>query len=350
MEDVVSSEFLDLKWHVAPSGYQWVRGHPVEEAPRKQRLRKSAGNEPSWYLVPVAGTRGEQGTREYDPFTVVPPLFRQCAQVRPNREQILAFADQFGQFGRATEFRPADGGQYGDPDQILRGEPQGNWSASVELLHRLTSLWDLCEVGDVEGLSRHVYWEGDVIVYSHQPLKEGEADRPRGHGRRQVMLSKGALRRSAGGPERPADTHWFTRMPPGELVLPTLVFLQREINAHLEPESSPRLLWNPATGALNLTSRPTTLLGMLWLQFAGALSGKVSFHECPTCRKWVRIGQDSARTNRRYCSNACRTQGLRARQSRARELHGDGRTVESIAAELDSDIDTVTRWVGAATG
>jgi hypothetical protein len=213
----------------------------------------------------------------------------------------------------------------------------------------MVGLWDLCEAGDAAGLAKHVEWDGATIVYYQHPLGEGQRKVNRSHGPRQVILKSAATISRTGGGWSPADTAWFERMPTGDLVLPTLVFLQRQINEHLEPESAPQLLWNPSTGTLNLSSMPASLLGMLWLQFAGAVSGKITYHQCPSCQKWVRIGQEAARTNRRYCSNACRTQGLRARQARARELHGAGRPIESIAGELGSDIATVTRWVTAST-
>jgi hypothetical protein len=341
----MNEELLDLHWPVARAGYHWLPGYPKQDSPRTQRLRKASGDEPSWYLLARPQEAGEEGFREYTPFAVTPPLFRRLAGIEPSAEQILAFANRFGMLGCATRFCAAESGPRARACHSLLGESRGRWTSTIEQLRRLVHLWDLCLAGDIDGLSKNVYWEDATILYSHQPLSERTDARHRCAGRQEIMLRRCILERVPTSSTPHADTTWFERMIPGELVLPTLVFLQRQINEHLEPQSAPRLLWNLPAGSLELCWRPATLLGMLWLQFARELSGKLSYRECPVCQTWVRIGHDAARGNRRFCSNACRTQGLRARQGRARELFGEGRSIESIARELGCHMDAVRRWL-----
>jgi hypothetical protein len=110
------------------------------------------------------------------------------------------------------------------------------------------------------------------------------------------------------------------------------------------------MLWDLHGIRLNLRFLPSSLLSLLWMQFAFEVSGKVAYRECGSCRRWVRIGPDAARTSRLYCSNACRMRGLRDRQRAARALRSEGKSIEAIADELNSDAETIKKWVSTMTG
>jgi hypothetical protein len=123
-----------------------------------------------------------------------------------------------------------------------------------------------------------------------------------------------------------------------------LVVVQTEVNRHLEPDAQPRLVWDHE-GKLSFQVWSASLVGFLWTQFAQTISGRMAYHACATCGRWIRLGSGGARQHRAYCSNACRTRGLRERQEEARQLHSAGEPIASIAARLNSDVDTVTGWV-----
>lgn len=56
-----------------------------------------------------------------------------------------------------------------------------------------------------------------------------------------------------------------------------------------------------------------SLLGALWLQFALAVDGDREYRSCETCGQFFELNPATARTNRRYCSDACRSKAYRIR-------------------------------------
>ena len=73
----------------------------------------------------------------------------------------------------------------------------------------------------------------------------------------------------------------------------------------------------------------------------------------PRVHHLVRGRPGRGRTDKQFCSNACRTKAYRKRQAEAVRLHGEGRSLEEIARDLDSDPGTVRGWIerkGAAAG
>ncbi len=133
---------------------------------------------------------------------------------------------------------------------------------------------------------------------------------------------------------------------PGD-VLPNV---QRTINARLSAETGARMLWDREEGRLRLHLRPASLLGALWLQLARAIDGNADYRRCRVCAAWFELHPDRARTNRAYCSDACRFKAYRGRQARARQLQAAGRDPEGITRELGSDVETIRKWTGGSDG
>lgn len=58
-----------------------------------------------------------------------------------------------------------------------------------------------------------------------------------------------------------------------------------------------------------------TLRGALWLQLASAVGGDKRFRQCPRDGRWWELHPDVARTNKVYCSDACRQAAYRERKA-----------------------------------
>ena len=135
------------------------------------------------------------------------------------------------------------------------------------------------------------------------------------------------------------------RFVPGDLVKPALHYVQSTINEKLEGRASPRLLWDAKRERLGLYIVPDGLIGALWLQFARAVERDSQFRQCAECGIWFELAPGTARADKLYCSTPCRTKAYRKRQAEAARLHGEGRSIEDIARELESDPDTVRGWI-----
>lgn len=62
---------------------------------------------------------------------------------------------------------------------------------------------------------------------------------------------------------------------------------------------------------MGLMFAASNLIGSLWLQFALAISRRVTYRPCPGCGKHLTIHPDAYRTNRRTCSDRCRSKVYR---------------------------------------
>jgi hypothetical protein len=65
---------------------------------------------------------------------------------------------------------------------------------------------------------------------------------------------------------------------------------------------------------LSLQLVSDTLLAALWLQFAQAIHGNKDYRACGACGRFFELDPAVARTNRLYCSDACRSKAYRTRK------------------------------------
>ena len=137
----------------------------------------------------------------------------------------------------------------------------------------------------------------------------------------------------------------WERTQRGEVTDQEVQVLQHGLNQKLLHTVSVHLVPDVRHGGLTLRMRPFTLRGALWLQLAEAVSGNKEFRSCPTCGKWFELNPDTARTNRQFCSDACRTRAYRGRKEQAQKLAKEGKSIKEIAAEVDSDVKTVKGWI-----
>ena len=64
--------------------------------------------------------------------------------------------------------------------------------------------------------------------------------------------------------------------------------------------------------------QPQSLLDGMWLQLAFSISGKTSFVQCESCQNFLAISQQHNRSDKKFCSNRCRTRASRARSLKAK--------------------------------
>jgi hypothetical protein len=204
--------------------------------------------------------------------------------------------------------------------QLAKGVPLRTFQEEITTLQRMVILWGLCHTGDMKELAKRVIWIGeDQVEYREPEFKQDLTPY--------------------------LQDEWLPKLVKGDVLLPALVYLQTVINKHLEWRVAPKLLWNRRAGVLDLHVQPTSLQGMLWLQFAGDVKGKTAYRTCLVCGRWICVGLDEGRTRRQYCSSACRTRALRKRQDKVRRLYLSGQSIHQIADHLKIDEASVEKWV-----
>jgi hypothetical protein len=269
-------------WSVAVSGYLW----------KERQLDENTVVEPD--IGPVKGWP----VRRYEPLKDHTGLFYTFAETEPTEEGIISFANRYGLLGLSIELRNSitmpleEAEQYGDPVDVNRlRDPSEEYGA---------------EMGGYRS-EEVALWKAQITFM------------------RQAMATWDRLRRGSAGEQEVRR-------------------LQDIVDKQLLGSVSPRLE-SVQRGGLELAVVPLTLRGVLWLQFAQAVSGNKEFRTCRTCREWFKVSPESARTNRQFCSEACRSRAYRGRKEQAQRLAAEGRSPKDIAAELGSDVKTVRGWI-----
>jgi len=100
-----------------------------------------------------------------------------------------------------------------------------------------------------------------------------------------------------------------------------------------------------------LSFAPSDLLSAMWMKFALALVGGKSYRECKSCGKLFELSPETgSRSNRQFCpgSGYCKTKDFRKRKQRALKLWALKTPMREIAAQADTRIETVRRWIKEA--
>jgi hypothetical protein len=70
----------------------------------------------------------------------------------------------------------------------------------------------------------------------------------------------------------------------------------------------------PLSASARLCIRPHSLVHALWVQLLMAIDGNVNLGACVQCRKWFTLEAGRGRSDKEYCSNACRMRAYRKRK------------------------------------
>ena len=318
---------LNFTWEVVEAGHRWLQTHAMGQS-----------TDVRWhYLTPA------HGTARALPGAALPPALRLLGTVpRLRRHRSEPGCDQ----GLRRPLRPArrrlrkrivlhDQGRDGKHPMGF-GEHVDDWVQEILVMRLAVDLWESARQGDADHLGRMISWADDgtrVSINTHPELERGQLPETPTHVHRAVIAD-----------ER-LDPDILARFVPGDPIGPALHCMQSLINEHLHHRASPRLLWEQNRDRLGLYIVPEGLIGALWLQFARAVERDAKFRQCPECTTWFEVSPGRGRTDKQFCSTACRTRAYRKRQAEAARLHGEGQSIEDIARELDSDPDTVRGWI-----
>ena len=85
----------------------------------------------------------------------------------------------------------------------------------------------------------------------------------------------------------------------------------------------------------------------MWLQLALALTGDKRFVACKYCRRLFEISTDQtgSRSDRAFCTIACKTKDYRRRKRTAVELATSGVSAANIAARIETNKATIEKWL-----
>jgi len=327
----MSKDLFEFHWEVPEGGFHWVDARPQGG----NVLEAVAAADATEHTLPVLIRQSAwlQPSRRYAPLVEETGLFRILAEVELSREGLLAFANRYGWLGntRVTVFDP----KFEGPGQIAcrPGELWRAWMEAVKSLHLAVHLWEMARAHDKAGLAQHVRWVDEDLVYcfsdphwTNSPIEDSLPPGERCWN----------IRRST--------EDQFLNICPGDLVVPALYCVQFEMNRQLQ-DTSARLLWNRSHTRQELCFVPPHLLAAVWLQFAQAVDGNKGYRSCEQCGRWFELSPQMARTDKQFCTNACRSRAARGRQVQASKLYEAGQSIAGIAGTVHSTPAVVQRWI-----
>jgi hypothetical protein len=340
------AEIFPFQWQVHTRGYQWVDVAWSSLMPPEDRPGTL------WCLVPTLGEDAQLAPVQcYRPLQDATGLFRTFANTAPTREELCTFATQYGLLGGDID-RAIMLPWPQEPHRVIpiRGEPFQAWVYELLLMRQVIALWDMARKNSQDGLTRHIRWYGNDRVY-YQSTPRMPTTEPS-----EVSPRRGLKWDTSETPhldirEWIAAPWYHQELLAGlmvdDLITPTLCYIQRVVNMHVEKLVAPRMLWDSNWKGLHLRFMPRNLRGALWLQCAQAIDGNKDYRQCPEsrCKAWFELTPQIARSDKLFCSEACRTRAYRERQRFARRLHAGGMPLHAIVEQVGSDVETVQKWL-----
>jgi hypothetical protein len=345
----VVKPIVRYSWIRAGAGYEWISVNVSQQEFIEGNKHIRPKPESDFLLVEAdrSGLTQEElkagVTRpEYRFYETPADLFNEFASTEETKEAVKAFADKWGQLG----FEKGNGRTSFADDSVSghdwSGELLSWWCGAIAKMRNATALWEAIEEarnGDDSGLSRFVRWtfvDGDARAGVSIP------------GRRRWWFGRELqnLKMRADSNEK---THG--RWTRGDLISPANEFLRAELIKNLTGSLSIGLDWNEAHSDLVRSFRPNSLLALLWLQFADAITGDTEFRHCKRCGKLIRISPEhGSHTNKQTCSDSCKVQVYQERVRTVIASFDQGKTPDEIAISSETELSMVRKWIARELG
>jgi flavoprotein len=326
----------EFQWDVALEGYEWIDCMSAVHRQHADRFRGLVEKKEQVFSGIL-----------YAPLSN-PALFRVFADTPPTEEGVVQFADRWGKLGNTPMI-----GSAAPLSRRQRGERFAYWVQAISEMRQAVWIWNRLssKLRDMQmELQQRVWWEEDdqgsrVMYDSHPELPKAQTWTTDGYARiLTVIASDGNTtafqRNELAGPARSLLCRFINQR------------LKGKVNSVIVPDEWPEKRTTILVKA-HLVQVPNDLETCLWLQLAQAIDNRREQRKCPGCGLWFEIrvkdrGKESdrwARSDRRFCSEACRKKAHRDKQLKALELHAAGMSPKDIAKEIGSEVVQVRKWV-----
>jgi len=268
---------IHFRWPVFKGGYKFVPVSQKDGVPLSSR-HNPADEFPNLVLKRTIAKRTERGFDDRYPLDDHSCLFQTFAKMRIHQDDIEKFTSKYGPLGlRDTQ---------GNLLIKTTGEPFRAWQEAIKDMRTAISCWakflkpqkmkwvtpefssfDPHGSDDLKKLNREALWLAFKSLYSYDPPISREINIPDN------------------------DEH------------ATMLYL---IKKYLKDHTTNDMDWDPDRMEFKFRVVPSNLLGGIWTQFAFAVHEFKKYRPCANCRVWFELSPGIARTNRIYCSEACR--------------------------------------------
>lgn len=164
---------------------------------------------------------------------------------------------------------------------------------------------------------------------------------------RQELVS--AFKKQLGDPDKlPMKVSHMLHLDDRDPAMAALSVVQRSASSVLKSGLEVDFLFTRNEPRLQLSLKPHSLRGAIWLQFAAAVEERRNLEKYKNCGRPFEISRAAPtgkRSDAKFCSTGCRVEGYHVRIEQARRLAKSGVPLAEIAREVGSDAATVRRWV-----
>lgn len=286
---------VEFSWKIELGGYRWVGQSGKRFLCPSDALERLDWPDPY-----------DRRKRIYRPLNESTVLFREFAELDAAPTAIRDFGNRRGQLSDSANFPVKT--EFGE--RIVHGDSFQDWKKEITDLKLSVNLWDAVTARDERGL---------------------------------VSIAE-KLRRT----QAPLAVQRQLHLQDADPVMTALAIIRNKCDARLSREVVSRLLFPGNLPRLKFSLEPQSLIGAIWLQFAVAIDVLKSYAKCALCGAPFEISRaptTGKRTDARFCSDRCRVNNYRARIERARRMSATGRSRSEIARELQTQIQTIRRWV-----
>lgn len=321
--------------------HEWIKVNSPTGGGKFQRWLKQRGQE-NWIDVTMEQEEKRWMLVEKDPAHEVPDkdhycspfedhtgLFLTFGELDFSREQIRSFADEYGLLSPETSLVKCSGEGSTDGEESRRGDHYLLWKSHLKQMKMAIVLWKALE-GKQGQLSDYIQWENDdvYLIFRNQE-RDGFTHKQK------ISEQSMHVNSSIQGIER------------GNLELPAKIALRKIMNDNLGEDIAPRMGLSDGLEPMTLKFSPGSLITSLWLQLGKAITQDNEYRDCRQCGEWFELHPDTNRTNRKFCSNACRSKNYRKRKKKAQKMFKRGDSVEEIAEKLitDTEPEKIRGWV-----
>jgi hypothetical protein len=276
------------------------------------------------YLIPGPPTGKIRRMTFLDPFDY-PYLFRTFAELEPDKESFLQFANTYGELDTAysdwqdTAIHTAEKPKYSNTFSLTR------WRQDHHLLRRAILLSDgIKSDAWVDAMEDITFDPASPYDEDHYLVTDNKFDaiKPKQSNPGVYFVYFSSIKRIE---ESSFVTLTITDKDvdeEGEITKTVALRLLAEWISNGLRDASPSLKQSGASFELEMTS--DTLIGAMWCQLADAVAKNTEFRQCANCGGWFSVSGRHARSDKQYCSGGCRLKAFKARQQQAATTSSDG--------------------------
>src|SRR5260221_14562980 len=144
-----------------------------------------------------------------------------------------------------------------------------------------------------------------------------------------------ALKKQLGDPDKlPMKLSHLRHFDDQDPAMAALSAIQRVAWNGLPNQIAVNVIFTGNEPRLQLSLKPLSLLGAIWLQFAAAMEEQRNFEKCKNCGRPFEISRAALtgkRSDAKFCSTRCRVRGYQRRMEQARRLAKSGVSLSKIA-------------------